>query len=70
MSTAAKPTPHQIITIASKAHADERTVRRRLKGLPVRPSIAERIDASMRELGLERFTPSAPDAAQASSAAA
>lgn len=34
---------------------DERTVRAYLRGLPVRPSSAERIERGLRELGLDQL---------------
>lgn len=45
-------TPRQLLAVAVVSEADVRTITRRLAGLAVRPTSAERIDAALAQLGL------------------
>ncbi len=49
-----EPVTDEIVeVVAEKAHANEKTIYRRLLGLPVRGSVGRRIDFVLEELGLK-----------------
>lgn len=49
----AQLTPSQLRALAAVAECDPRSANRRFVGLPVRPSLAERIERAAVQLGIE-----------------
>ncbi len=55
-------TPRQIRALSAEADVAENTVKRRLSGLPMRPSTAARVEKAAKKMGLSlpKLPPSAP----------